>query len=203
VRELGSHGITAEHIGLTGQAPARYEDALIVGVLAALLERIGVQGLSVRLGEHDGLRDGQWSLPEQEQRTSLWRFAWDAIGTSVSNDGLEAESGSGASAQAMNLLSADLGRRWTLSELANALQTSPRSLQRSLAERGGFGGLVAAARADAASIMLINQALPLSMVGFACGYADQPHFTRTFKRQTALTPAAYRAAFAKPEGARL
>jgi AraC-like DNA-binding protein len=35
-------------------------------------------------------------------------------------------------------------------------------------------------------------------VGFACGYADQPHFTRDFKRRTAMTPAAYRSAFAVP-----
>ena len=37
-------------------------------------------------------------------------------------------------------------------------------------------------------------------VGYMCGFADQAHFTRQFKRHTAMTPALYRSEFAGPAG---
>lgn len=197
VREVGAHHLVAEHVGLPHQRPAPCEDALIVGVLAALLERIGARGLSVRIGAHDSFGSGRWTLPAPEEPASLWTFSWDAIDILGPGGSAKCESGADAITSARRLLSADLGCRWTLTMLAQALKTSSRSLQRSLAADGGFGGLFAAARSDAAANMLIEATLPLSIVGFACGYADQSHFTREFKRRTAFTPAAYRAAFAK------
>jgi AraC-like DNA-binding protein len=55
---------------------------------------------------------------------------------------------------------------------------------------------VRAARAEHAAHLLINGGHSLSLIGFASGYADQPHFTREFKRRAALTPLEYRQAFA-------
>ena len=37
---------------------------------------------------------------------------------------------------------------------------------------------------------------PLAEVGFLCGYADQAHFTREFRRRVGLPPERYRRAFA-------
>jgi AraC-like DNA-binding protein len=34
---------------------------------------------------------------------------------------------------------------------------------------------------------------PLPAVGFVCGFSDQAHFTREFRRRVNLTPGAYRA----------
>jgi AraC-like DNA-binding protein len=36
----------------------------------------------------------------------------------------------------------------------------------------------------------------VSEIGFLCGYSDQAHFTREFKRATGITPSKYRESFA-------
>jgi transcriptional regulator GlxA family with amidase domain len=73
---------------------------------------------------------------------------------------------------------------------------APRTLQRRLAEAGAtFPGVVRSARVAAAGRLLAETRVAPGVVAFACGFADQPHLTRQFKRQTGLTPAAYRRAF--------
>ena len=39
--------------------------------------------------------------------------------------------------------------------------------------------------------------LPLADVALACGFADQSHLTRTFRRLEGMTPAAFRRAGAR------
>ncbi|HEY6843026.1 MAG TPA: AraC family transcriptional regulator [Thermoanaerobaculia bacterium] len=48
-------------------------------------------------------------------------------------------------------------------------------------------------RVEFASRRLIDSDASLAEVSLESGFADQPHFTRTFKRMTGLTPAQYRA----------
>jgi AraC family transcriptional regulator len=47
-------------------------------------------------------------------------------------------------------------------------------------------------RLEAARAKLANPDLPLSRVAFEVGFADQSHFTRTFKRYTGMSPGQYR-----------
>lgn len=49
-------------------------------------------------------------------------------------------------------------------------------------------------RIEQARKMLSDRDRPLIDVALACGFADQPHFTRIFKRMTGKTPREYRAA---------
>ena len=80
--------------------------------------------------------------------------------------------------------------------MAQAHAMSTRSLQRHLASRGErFSALLSEARLSAAARLLATSATPIGEVGYVCGYADQPHFTREFRAHTALTPAVYRAQF--------
>ena len=72
-----------------------------------------------------------------------------------------------------------------------------RSLQRALTERGlSCRHIVTEARARVAAQWLLESPHGLAEIGFACGFADQPHFTREFARHVDLTPARYRQAFA-------
>jgi AraC-like DNA-binding protein len=94
-------------------------------------------------------------------------------------------------------LAADPLRRWTVAQLAAALHLSPRTLQRRLTEAGRpLGRLLAETRLQTAARLLCQPDGPgLAQIGFLCGYADQPHFTRSFARAVGTTPASYRAQF--------
>jgi len=50
-------------------------------------------------------------------------------------------------------------------------------------------------RVEFASRRLVNSDVSLAEIALEAGFADQPHFTRTFKRATGMTPAQYRATF--------
>ena len=47
-------------------------------------------------------------------------------------------------------------------------------------------------RAEQARKLLADKQRPLSDIALACGFADQAHFTRIFKRLTGETPKAFR-----------
>lgn len=195
IRETGPKYLIAEHIGPPAAPPTSAEDALILGVLAALTVAIGGQAVTIRLGSDTApvvFATGVFTSPPAGHDTALWHFTWSSLASTAHPAGTDAAS------PARRILASDLGHRWTLRGLAAKLATSPRSLQRRLRADGGFNTILGAARADAAADLLMNSEHPLSIVGFASGYADQPHFTRDFKRRTAMTPSAYRSAFASP-----
>lgn len=48
-------------------------------------------------------------------------------------------------------------------------------------------------RVEQAKRMLHDPARPMADVALACGFADQPHFSRVFKQLTGMTPKAFRA----------
>lgn len=82
---------------------------------------------------------------------------------------------------------------WVIADLATATATSVRSLQRDLRQNGGgFSGMLRKVRIDAAGRMLRDSKTPLAEVGYCCGYADQPHFQRDFRRMVNMSPGAYR-----------
>jgi AraC family transcriptional regulator len=54
------------------------------------------------------------------------------------------------------------------------------------------GGYVRRQRVALTCRHLSDSDTPLADVALLAGFADQSHFTRVFKRQTGLTPAAYR-----------
>lgn len=55
-----------------------------------------------------------------------------------------------------------------------------------------IGEYVQHLRIERAASLLRDQEIPLCEVAFECGFADQSHFTRVFKRVTGLTPGRYR-----------
>jgi len=91
----------------------------------------------------------------------------------------------------------DPAAQHTVDALAQHTGLARRSLQRALTERGlSCRHIVTEARARVAAQWLLESPHGLAEIGFACGFSDQPHFTREFARHVGLTPARYRQAFA-------
>lgn len=92
----------------------------------------------------------------------------------------------------------DPAAQHTVDALAHHTGLARRSLQRALNEGGlSCRHIVTEARARLAAQWLLESPHGLAEIGFACGFADQPHFTREFARHVGLTPARYRQAFAR------
>lgn len=81
-----------------------------------------------------------------------------------------------------------------LSDVADSLAMSGRTLQRRLADEGtSFQALVDDARRDLAKRLLLNTEFSLIEVAFMTGFSEQSALTRAFKRWMGLTPGAFRA----------
>ncbi len=98
--------------------------------------------------------------------------------------------------RSFDTLCQDLSKPLTLPALAHAQGEAPRSLQRGLSRAGlTCTQLLGEARRRSASWWLIRTATPVAEVGYVCGYADQPHFTRDFRNRVGMTPLRYRSEF--------
>ena len=81
-----------------------------------------------------------------------------------------------------------------LSELADLLGTSERTLQRHLAGQGtSYSRVLDEARYQVACGLLGNGDVKIGEVAFAAGYQNPSHFSRAFRRLAGLSPIEYRA----------
>jgi AraC-like DNA-binding protein len=81
----------------------------------------------------------------------------------------------------------------TMGAVARALGTSPRSLQRRLAEaRTSFAALLNEVRHELACERLVHSDIDLAEISFLLGFADARSFHRAFKRWEGVTPLEYR-----------
>ena len=86
-------------------------------------------------------------------------------------------------------------RELTLAQVARALASSPRQLQRAYAQFGetSFREDLQARRMDAAATLLAEQrSLPVRDVARLVGYRQAPHFARVFRRRYGIAPARFR-----------
>ncbi len=180
-----------------GKPPNSVETTLVIAVLAKLAEEVSKNPVTL------ATKAGQiWRRAKQWQDISIL----DADSTYVLN-GLAKPQQVLMSEDIVDddivndlrrLLSSDLIRRWTLSDLAAEVGTSERTLQRRLtANASSFSQLVAEARLQEAARHLCEEHGPgLAEIGFLSGFADQAHFTRAFSKAVGTTPNAYRSDFA-------
>ena len=81
-----------------------------------------------------------------------------------------------------------------LSELADILGTSERTLQRHLAAMGAsYSQLIDEARYQIACDMLEHADVEIGEIAFAVGYQNPSHFSRAFRRLAGFSPSEYRA----------
>jgi AraC family transcriptional regulator len=84
----------------------------------------------------------------------------------------------------------------SVAEIAAELEVDARLLARGFHEHYGssIGEYVRNARLDWAAARLVQTDAPLAALALEAGFADQSHFTRSFKRRTGLPPGRYRRA---------
>ena len=91
------------------------------------------------------------------------------------------------------LIVADPARAWRIDDAATHLGLTGRSLQRYLlAENSTFSKVLRTARTNVARRLLEGKSHSLAEIGFCCGYADQAHFQREFRKVVQVTPRKYR-----------
>lgn len=190
---------TLHHIARSGPPPVPAEHLLVFGLLVPLIGQLpGPPAIRACLGDN-GFRFDGTTWREAGQGTSLHRLSLEITGRRPGADPPAAPPGDAALPRATALLRADPSRAWTLDRLAVDMHLSRRSLQRRLAaENAGFAALLGRVRTTCSAEMLTGGTAATSEIGYACGFSDQAHFTRTFRRLTAMTPAAFRREFAAP-----
>jgi AraC-like DNA-binding protein len=196
------------HVSLTpGDTPSPPEDLVVAGVLAALLEAIGLQRVELRIGAASAVLAADAhgiDTAVAERATCLWHFEWEGVTLNERPSSIESrvrELGADpAWPQTVRTtylrLLADLARPLSVPELAADLAVPARTLQRRLGHAGlSYSRLLAEARCRTGAWRLINTADPIAEIGFLSGFSDQPHFTREMQRRVGMPPAAYREAF--------
>ena len=97
-------------------------------------------------------------------------------------------------ARSLEFIEANLGRDLSLAEIAGAAGQSAYHFVRtfrSVMETTPYRYVIQR-RIQRAKTLLRTSDEPVAQIALACGFASQPHFTTAFKRETGVTPAAYR-----------
>ena len=131
-----------------------------------------------------------WPLPQAQQGVLalLQRHADELLQARHPRD-------AGIAAQVRKSISGRLGRGSVkLSDVAQDLHLSTRTLQRRLADEGlAYQALLDATRHELACHYLSGSALPIAEVGYLLGFQDAPAFTHAFKHWQGQGPGEYRA----------
>ena len=211
IQVLESHPqkMTVRHFALPNfPEPYVEEDLVVLGVLAALIEEIGAQNLRVYLGDLEVFptcNSNDLKRTISLNSSSTWTFVWDAMNPNAANlsklnkplsNFMPLPNWQELTQKIAAYLASNLIKPPALSELASLHGFSSRGLQRKLADEGlTFSKLVSLIRSQLASHALLRSNQSIAEIGFVTGYADQPHFTRDFKKTVGLTPAKFRESF--------
>ncbi len=202
--------LVLEH-GASGRSPPEPTESLAsCGQHVAMLGMIGARGLSLRFPRSSDPHavawadDGLASVPASGGYEE-WDFRWDSFqATRTPMAGLdellldqarldEIDDRPGVAAAVERILREDLGRRWSVAEVATRLFMSRRTLQRRLSDVGlTFTDLVLRIRVAEAQRLLVESDLNATAVGYICGFADSAHFSHAFKRITGEAPGRWR-----------
>ena len=194
ILEMGQSAILLEHYSTGGGQPSAGEDLVIAGLLAALLQQIGCRGLSLDIGEPAArfIRNDVFTTCRQTpSNTSNCSIRWRSF--ALRNLGANLHSGSGTVADRLSeIIGDDLGRNWRLDTAARYLETSARSLQRSLAREGtSFQKVLRTVRVEHSAALISSYGFKLAEAGYACGFSDQAHFSREFKQRFNMSPSKF------------
>jgi AraC family transcriptional regulator len=94
----------------------------------------------------------------------------------------------------LDKISAEYNEKLTLDQLSGEAGVHPVHLSRVFRRWNGqgIGEFVHRLRIRAACERLLQLEMPIAEIGLAAGFADQSHFTRSFRRVTGMSPARFR-----------
>jgi AraC family transcriptional regulator len=109
---------------------------------------------------------------------------------------LRAKMGRGQLAKAIDFMEANLERSIDLADIASSAGVSPSHFARQFRSALGMAPhrYLMQLRTERAKRLLTETAEPVVEIALSCGFANQEHLTRLFKRFCGATPAAYRKA---------
>ena len=209
VEASSAGGMRLRH-GSIVDPPEPSENLASCGQHVVLFQEIGCRDLRLRFPESAApeawvLEDGEIGTPARGGGYAVWDFRWSHFEpTRKPMDGLDelllgtAETKRlverpATVARVEQVLRRDLARTWRVSEPAEALGTSARSLQRALKACGErYSDVVERVRAEESARLLRTTELGVTEIGYVCGYADGAHFTRSLKKHFQVTPSAFR-----------
>jgi AraC-like DNA-binding protein len=213
LRESTAQSMLLEHVARNAAdpRPLAAESLAVLGAWIGALQAIGTPGLQVELAGRlvHGAPAAQ-AVPDAAA-AGAWRLRWAAVpvrGLAAAGSGPDAPAAAalieglpwGEPARTLaHWLVRDPSGTVRAGEAAAALGLPLRTLQRRLAGAGlSFSALAGEVRVRLAAAYLARTGHELAEIGFLCGYADQPHFTRDFTRRAGLPPARYRSAAQPP-----
>lgn len=96
--------------------------------------------------------------------------------------------------QAREMIIEQFSESWSLEQLASQVGVHPVHLAKTFRQKYGqpVGAFVRKLRIDYACAELASDVLSVSAIALKAGFADQSHFTKTFKSHLGTTPARYR-----------
>jgi AraC family transcriptional regulator len=142
----------------------------------------------------------EFRTPDEASDLAVEGLALAMLGELVRADSTrEQESHPGWLVRALEMLHGGVGGQVAMADIAAEVDVHPTHLARTFRERFGctMGEYLRRLRVDAARDEMLTTDQPLATIALSAGFADQAHFTRTFKQETGETPGAWRKARAK------
>ena len=138
----------------------------------------------------------EFSRPiDEDSLLAMESLTWEILAASVIRKGLAADTKAPHwLTHARDLVDARLNEPPSLRSLAQEVRVHPVHFAATFRRFYGcsVGEYFRRRRLERARRMLADKQLPLSQIALDAGFADQSHFTRTFKRFTGLAPVQYR-----------
>ncbi len=209
-RWVNQNTLIIDHVSrdpVFGEHPTWFEDAVVFGVLTNLCEMLGARDLTARpVAETSGSawrENSLWQNITPDMTLTPWRISYAQLtdSTEETREEIEHQPSISTEDRLHQLFATDPARQWSLEGSAKQLGMSKRGLQRHLrAENTSLTASLLKIRLKHATDLMNDREMSLGEIGFVCGFSDQAHFGRQFKRFAGITPAKYQKEVLNAEG---